>query len=90
MIFPIKPQNSRLIVKPNKREEQKSVGGIIKGHSDADLEEGMVVAVAPEIAEKYDLGCLVSYPREAGVGQLVNGEPHLWLQDNVVWGIVLE
>lgn len=88
MSFPIRPQNDKLIVRPQKMKERVSSGGIIEGKTAADLEEGMVVAVSPKIQESYNLGEIVTYPKESGKGLIANGEPHLWLTEGDIWGIL--
>lgn len=85
----------RVIVKPLKKQEETIEGIIIPRTANADLMEGLVVMV--DGAVKYvnssdgqikciEVGHIVIYPADAGVGQFVNNEPHLWLEAYHIWG----
>lgn len=87
MSFPIQPQGDRMIVRPLKRKEEKLNGLIIPETANAELEVGEVLVVSQEVYQHIKAGDIVTYPTKGGVGQLINGEPCIWLQMGVIWGV---
>lgn len=78
--------NSRLIVKPIKAEDETLKGGtIIPKTANARLSKGLVIKIDAEIAEYVSEGDTVVFPSEAGQGQLIDGNPHLWLELREIW-----
>lgn len=78
--------NSRLIVKPRPKQEEKIGSVVVPGSANAELSEALVVKIADELKGIADVGGIVIYPSGAGVGQLIEGEPHLWLKIDDIWG----
>lgn len=89
----IQPQGRKLLVLPIQSKEEK-VGSIVIPDSvaTADLSEGEVIEVSPELEEKYPIGTKILYPSSAGLGQIYNGVPHKWLRENLeeVWAKIVE
>jgi co-chaperonin GroES (HSP10) len=77
--------NSRLIVKPIKSEEETVKGVVIPKTANARLSRGLVVKIDADIAEYVSEGDTVVFPSEAGQGQLIDGDPHLWLELREIW-----
>jgi co-chaperonin GroES (HSP10) len=78
--------NSRLIVEPLQREDQKVGEIFIPGSANAELSEGKVVLVDNAISIK--VGEVVLYPTGSGVGQVFNNKPCVWLSINDIWAII--
>ena len=78
--------NSRLIVKPIKAEEETVKGVIIPKTANADLSQGVVIKIDIEISEYVSVGDTVIFPAKSGQGQLIDGDPHLWLELRELWG----
>ena len=76
----------RIIVKVLKSEETEINGVIIPKSANAELSEGLVVLVDPDIEAYVKTGNIVIYKTGAGVGQYIGNDPHLWLHVNDVWG----
>ncbi len=79
---------NRIIVKPiAAKEEKKKSGIIIPETANANLSEGIVVMIDEALKDVISVGDTAIFPTGSGVGQYLNGEPHLWLKvDNEVWG----
>lgn len=60
----IKPQGSKLIVKPLPSEDETTEGGIIT--QDLILERAEVIEVGDEFSGKYKSGDIVLYPKGSG------------------------
>ena len=86
MSFPIQPVGDKIIVKPFKRKEEKLNSIVIPKTANADLSVGEVIAVSDDI-NSIEVGNIVTYPSNGGVGQLLNGDPCLWLTHSVIWGV---
>jgi co-chaperonin GroES (HSP10) len=77
----------RIIAKPiEQKEEILESGFIIPGTVNADIEAATVVKVDKDITAYVNVGDTVLFAKGAGQGQLINGEPHLWLNVNELWG----
>ena len=61
----IEPIGARLIVKPLKKEDEILDSGIIV--LDEQLATGEVIEVGDEYADKYNVGDIVIFPKEAGL-----------------------
>jgi len=88
-----KPVNDKIIVSLIDKKEEKIGSMVIPGTVNAELLLGKAVAVSPHIIDPvtkepvYKVGDVVIYPKGCGVGQLINGKPHLWLRNDEIWGI---
>ncbi len=90
--IPVTPVGNKLIVHPlPKQEEELASGIIVSAAANAELLEGEIVAVSPQIKDLYQVGQIVLYPNRKGVGQIFNGKPYLWLDAETnlqeIWGI---
>lgn len=83
----IQPLNDLIIVKPLKKEEDKIRGIIIPQTANANLSEGIVIYVSHDISG-VERGDKVIFPSGCGQGQILNQEPHIWLNVTELWGIV--
>ena len=88
----ILPVGTKLIVLPLPQKEEKLDSGIyVPGTANANLMEGKVVEVSPEISHLYAVGDIVLYPEKKGTGCIIDGLPHLWLDAQAelkeIWGI---
>lgn len=86
MSFPLQPTGDKLIVSPFKRKEEKLGSLHIPATANADLEVGEVLAVSPDLSSLKQ-GDIVTYPSKTGVGQLINGNPCLWITQQNIWGV---
>jgi co-chaperonin GroES (HSP10) len=86
MSFPIIPEGDKIIVTPIQKKEEQVGSIIIPGTTNIDVAYGEVKAIGNEIAHKYKAGDKVIYQAKAGVGDLINGEPCIWITLNNVWG----
>lgn len=84
--FPIQPEGDKIIIAPLPRNEEKVGSIVIPGSANADISYGKVVAIGNEITNKGNIGDVVIYATKAGIGHLINGEPHLWISLQNVWG----
>lgn len=75
----------RVIVKVLKAEEREINGLIIPKSANAELSEGLVMLVDPEIEKYVQVGQIAVFKTGAGVGQYIGNEPHLWLNINEIW-----
>ena len=67
-----------LLVLPKSEEEHhKTEGGIFT--VDQTLTEGLIVSVSEEMKDIYKEGETVIYSKNAGIGQMYNKIPHVWL-----------
>jgi co-chaperonin GroES (HSP10) len=79
--------NARLIVKPIKSQDETVKSGIvIPKTANADLSQGTVIKIDAEIADYVSVGDTVIFPAKSGQGQLIDGDPHLWLELRELWG----
>lgn len=77
----------RIIAKPIKQEEETLASGvIIPETANANIEAATVVKVDKDITAYVNVGDTVLFAKGSGQGQLINGEPHLWLSVNELWG----
>lgn len=88
--FPDRLNGNWLIVKPLQKEEEIIGGLIIPETANADLNKGLVLMVSDNIKNIVSKGETVVYPSKAGLGQIVNGEPYLWLEAHQVWAVFSE
>lgn len=89
----IKPQGTKLIVKPlEKKEEVQDSGIIIPGVANADLREGLVISVGEQLEGFIKKDDIVLYPDKKGCQQLIDGVWYLWLDAEAgreeVWGLI--
>lgn len=77
-----------MIVKPIEAKEEilKKSNLIVPATANADLESGSVIKTDKAIDEYIKVGDTVIYAKGAGQGQLINGEPHVWIAINEIWG----
>ena len=91
----VQPVGNKIIVYPLPKKEEELASGIVVATSvNAELLEGEIVAVFPQIqSDLYKVGDVVLYNARKGVGQFMNGKPYLWLDTQThleeVWGIVV-
>lgn len=90
----IRPVGRKLLVMPLPHEEETMPSGIIMPETAmADLSRGEVIEVSEEIKHLYKPGDIILFPSKAGIGQLVNGAIHFWLdsrpETEQIWGIVI-
>jgi co-chaperonin GroES (HSP10) len=76
----------RIIAKPIEQKEEKVGHVIIPSTANTDLEAATVVKVDKDITAYVNVGDTVLFAKGSGLGQLINGEPHLWLTVNELWG----
>lgn len=86
MSFPLQPQGDKLIVSPFKRKEEKLDSLYIPATANAQLSVGEVISVSPDLVGIKN-GDIVTYPTGTGTGQLIGGNPALWLTQRDIWGI---
>ena len=97
-LIPVLPVGNKIIVHPLPKKEQQLASGIVVATSvNAELLEGEVVAVSPQVAKDsegnnlYKIGDIVLYNARKGVGQFFNGQAYLWLDTQPhleeIWGI---
>lgn len=89
----IVPVGRKILVLPLNHVEQKLPSGLIMPASAmADLTEAKIVSVSKEIEHLYKIGDMVLLPSKKGIGQMVNGVLHLWIdtmpEKEEIWGIV--
>ena len=87
------PSGNKLIAFPLEKKEEKLESGIyVPETANADLREGEVVCVSPDLKGIFSVGDIVLYPNRKGVSQLFNGVPHIWLdatpEKEEVWGTI--
>lgn len=91
--IPVQPVGHKIIVYPLPKKEEELASGIVVATTvNAELLEGEIVAVSPQIdANLYRVGDVVLYNARKGVGQFMNGKPYLWLDTQThleeVWGV---
>ena len=87
------PLGDKILVSVIDKQEEKIGSVIVPGTANAELRLGKVEAVSPQLKDVYNVGDVVLFPKGCGVGQYVDGKPHLWLRampmttDTEVWGI---
>jgi len=87
------PVNDKIIVSLIQQKEEKIGSVVIPGTANAELLTGKAEAVSPHIIDPitkdpvYKVGDIIIYPKGCGVGQLINGIPHVWLRNDEIWGI---
>jgi len=97
-LIEVLPVGNKIIVHPlPKKEEQLASGILVAASVNAELLEGEIVAVSPQVANDWDgsslykVGDIVLYNARKGVGQILNGQPYLWLDTQPhleeIWGI---
>ena len=87
MSFPIKPIGNKLLVKPLIRKDEKVNSIVIPGVANSELSRASVAAISQDLEKVYSISDTILYPSKAGVGQLISGEPHIWLRGDEIWGI---
>ncbi len=85
--FPDRLNGKWLIVKPLKKEEETFNGLIIPESANADLSTGEVKMRSELLKDFVKPGEIAIYPSKVGLGQIVNGEAYLWLEEHQVWAI---
>jgi len=88
-LVPTRLFNGRLIVEPLKKKEETINGVIVAESVNAELSEGVVVAVADNIKDVLSVGENVLYPTASGSGQWFNNKACIWLTIADVWGVVI-
>lgn len=86
MSFPLQPQGDKLIVQPFKRKEEKLNSLVVPATANAELEVGEILAVSQDMVG-LSQGDIVTYPAKTGVGQLISGNPCLWITQRDIWGV---
>lgn len=76
----------RIIAKPIEQKEEKVGHVLIPATANADIESATVIKVDKDITAYVNVGDTVLFAKGAGQSQLINGEPHLWLNVNELWG----
>lgn len=90
----ISPVGTKLLIIPIAKEDETLDSGIIMAAStNAELNTGKVVAVSSQISDLYKEGDVILYPSKKGVGIVLDGKPHLWLDAEPslgeIWGLVI-
>jgi co-chaperonin GroES (HSP10) len=86
------PVGDKIIISLMDKKEEKIGSVIVPGTANAELLYGKIEAVSNELKEVYKVGDIAIYPKGCGVGQLIDGKPHVWLRalplanDTEVWG----
>ena len=97
-LIPVLPVGNKIIVFPLPKKEEQLASGILEAASvNAELSEGEIVAVSPQVAKDsegnnlYKIGDVVLFNSRKGVGQIIEGKPYLWLDTQPhleeIWGI---
>jgi co-chaperonin GroES (HSP10) len=86
----INPVGKKILVKPSKIDDEVIGSVILPGVANAKLSRGVVVEVSDELSSLYKSKDIILFPEKSGVGQFYNGQPHLWLRSDEIWGIVEE
>ncbi len=89
----IKPQGTKLIVKPIPKKEEDLGSGIIAPETaNADLQSGEVIAVGVELIGKINIGDTVLHPSKKGVSQNIEQTFYLWLDaepsKEEIWAVI--
>jgi co-chaperonin GroES (HSP10) len=87
------PEGRKILVLPIEAKEEQVESIVIPASvAVANLSDAEVIEVSPELEKKYKRGDIISYPSNAGLGQLYNGKWHLWLREELgeIWAIVKE
>lgn len=88
MSIKIKPQGKKLIALPLKTSNFVTQGGI--EIVETKLSEAKIVEVSDELKDVYNVGDTILYPTGNGEGIFYNKEHHLFLKQDLIWGIVSE
>ncbi len=89
----VKPQGTKLIVKPIPKKEEDLGSGIIAPEtSNADLQSAEVVSVGRELEGVIKIGDTVLYPSKKGVSQNIEQVFYLWLDaepsKEEIWAVI--
>lgn len=89
--YPDRLNGKWLIVKPIPKTEELFGEGEVKiilpVSVNADLSQGRVMKVSPEIADVVKEGEVAIFPSKSGQGQIIKKEQHIWLELHQLWAI---
>src|SRR5580692_862358 len=77
----------RIIAKPIKQQDEKVGSVIIPKTANCNLSEGEVIKFDPALKNLMKEGDTIIYPTGSGMGYLVDGEAHLFINIHEIWAI---
>lgn len=79
--------NGRVIGKPIDKEEEMVGAIVIPKTANAELSTATIVKFDPALKEIVKEGHIAVYPTGSGMGSMIGGESHIFLNIGEIWAI---